>query len=230
MEWLAPFNLIFFDFDGLLVDTEPLQFLAYQKALADRGCQLEWSFADYCQTAHRSATSFKEAVYQIFPHLQGSLDWKDLYAEKKGIYLSLLKTEPLSLMHGVEPLLEWVEKAGKRAVVVTHSSQECTWQVRRRLPALSSISHWVTREDYSQPKPFPDGYLKGMELYGHPKMKAIGFEDSPRGVRALLQTSIQPMLICKQHLLGLGYRDLLLQQAHPGRQVPHYQTFLDANF
>jgi len=202
MKWIQDFQLFLFDFDGLLVNTERLHFQAYIDMMASRGYKLSWSFLRYCEVAHLDATALREALYSEFPDL--SLDWPSLYAEKKKIYYELVSEGKVELMPGVESLLMELEKASIRRCVATNSFLDQIELIRSKIPLLQTIPYWITRENYEKQKPYPDAYLKAIELYEKPEDRIIGFEDSIRGLQALQGTKALPILICdaKHPLLG----------------------------
>lgn len=209
MNWIQKFQLFLFDFDGLLVNTEHLHFQAYRNMLARRGVQLDWSFAHYCELAHLNPSALKEELYAQFPDLP--LNWDQLYREKKEAYLELLASGKVELMPGVEQLLTELAEKRTRHCVVTHSTLEQTQLIRAQHPVLQAIPAWITREDYEQPKPNPECYLKAISLYGQPGDRIIGFEDSIRGLQALRQTPALAVLICPAHhpLLEMAAEDAL---------------------
>lgn len=194
MKWLEDFDLFLFDFDGLLVDTEPLHYQAYKDVLAQRGFFLDWSFAKFCGLAHLSAIALKEALYKEHPALDP--DWEGVYADKKKAYLRHVEQGKIGLMPGVSELLDALREKNKRRCVVTHSPQEQIDLICSQLPKLNTIPHWITRHQYKEPKPHPECYLKAIELYGESGDRVIGFEDSIRGWQALKQTAARPILIC----------------------------------
>jgi HAD superfamily hydrolase (TIGR01509 family) len=196
MEWIHKFDLFLFDFDGLLVDTERLHFHAYMFLCYNHGFELGWDFARYCDIAHSSATALKEALYREFPELfKEESDFSVLYAEKKKIYIELLKEAPLQLMPGAAELLTALDNAGLRRVVATHSPREQIDLIKAQLPILSTVPTWITREDYKDPKPAPDAYLTAIAQVGKEGDRMIGFEDSMRGLTALRATPALPLLI-----------------------------------
>lgn len=197
MNWISRFQLFLFDFDGLLVNTEATHYQAYVDMLRGEGVQLSWSFDHFCSLAHLNASALKEALYATYPQLDP--DWKRLYEKKKQIYYELISAGKVGLMPGVEPLLKTLEKRGIERCVVTNSFRDQIDLIRSQLPALQTIPHWITRENYERPKPAPDGYLRAIELYGKPGDRIIGFEDSVRGLEALSQTPALPILICPSH-------------------------------
>jgi beta-phosphoglucomutase len=201
MQWLNDFQLILLDFDGLLVDTEPVHYRAYVQLLERRGYRLTWSFEEFCKIAHFDSRYIKEGIYRDFPQLyQDEPSWDILYQEKKKIYLELITSQPIHLMPGVETFLNELEKRDKKSCIVTHSPKEQIQQIMDQQPLLKKIRHLVTREDYTQPKPHPDAYLKAVALFAKPQDQVIGFEDSPRGLQALIEARVKAILV-NEHLL-----------------------------
>lgn len=198
MKWISDFHLFLFDFDGLLVNTEYLHFLAYKNMCAKRGHELTWDFAKYCSLALYEATAIKEGIYKEFPTLyQEEPNWDTLYQEKKEAYKHLLQYQDDLLMPGVEDLLKALKKANVKRCVVTHSPKEQVDLIRKKHPILETIPFWITRQDYTNPKPDPECYLTAIKKYGQAGEKVIGFEDSPRGFQALQGSNATPVLISK---------------------------------
>lgn len=196
MKWIHSYQLFLFDFDGLLVNTEELHYKAYQQMCRNRGFDLDWDWKTYSGAAMYEATGLKIALYATFPGLQKQEpNWEILYQEKKKAYMNLLLSGEIKLMPGVEPLLQVLSETGIRRCVVTHSPIEQISIIRKYQPLLDTIPFWVTREDYSHPKPHPECYRKAISLYAKPEDRVIGFEDSPRGLRALLGSSARGVLV-----------------------------------
>lgn len=198
MHWIHKYQLFLFDFDGLLVNTEEIHYLAYKKMCADRGVDFNWDFESYCHIAHYHSDGLGQKMYAEFPQLHAQEpSWAVLYAEKKKAIIDLVTHGAVQLMPGVKELLLALEKAGINRCVVTHSPVELINAIRNQHPILDSIPHWITREQYSHPKPNPECYIKAIEFLAKPGDKVIGFEDTPRGLRALLGTKATPVLVCQ---------------------------------
>lgn len=200
MEWIDDYDLFLFDFDGLLVDTERLHYLAYQKMCRDRGFHLEWDFTRYIRAAHYSHEGLKEEIYAELPALRESEpDWSVLYKEKRQALFSIYGEVPIPLMKGVEKLLGTLEARRKKRCVVTHSDRRSVAMIREKNPSLEMIPHWIVREDYDLPKPAPDGYLRAIELFAEEGDRIIGFEDTPKGLKALMGTSARAVMVTEMH-------------------------------
>jgi len=196
MQWIHDYDLFLFDFDGLLVNTEALHHQAYQTMCAGRGFELNWSFPEYAEIAHTDAAALRRSIYKAFPELK-SLEprWDVLYKEKTEAYLRLLGSGKVELMPGAQALLKELAKRHKTMCVVTNSRWEMVEPVIDRNPALELIEHWVTREDYDQPKPSPECYKVAIERLLPGGGRVIGFEDSPRGLNALMGAEVESILI-----------------------------------
>ena len=208
MEWIHKFDLFLFDFDGLLVNTEELHFLSYREMCRKRGCVLSWSLEKFFEAAHFKSTGLKEAIYAEFPQLEKEEPkWEVLYAEKKNIYQNLLMQGKINLMPGVSPLLEALQKHDLRRCVVTNSLYEQVEVIKQQQSILQTIPLWITREDYKEAKPSPDGYKTAMAKLGKPGDQTIGFEDSTRGLQALISAKVtKPVLICQPNHPQMGVK------------------------
>jgi beta-phosphoglucomutase len=190
------FHCFLFDFDGLLVNTEALHYQAYKELCLRHGFALDVSFLEYYTIAGKDAEGPKRMVYSHFPELFAlEPDWSVLYKEKKEIFLEILEKAPVDMFPGVSEFLSILEKRGVTRVGVTHSTRQMVHTIIKKQPVLQTIPFWITREDYDKPKPAPDGYIKALQLYKHEDEAAIGFEDSERGLTALMATEAFPVLV-----------------------------------
>lgn len=220
MRWINNFDLFLFDFDGLLVNTEHIHFQAYVQMLKNRGLILDWSFEKFCSIAHLSLEGIKNEIYLKFPELfQLEPRWEVLYEEKKKCYLELLKSSKIELMPGVESLMLTLKEYGKVSCGVTNSSIEHVRLIIGNNFILKNVSHWIAREDYLKPKPDGECYSKAIELFGKKARRIIGFEDTLKGINALLQTKAKCVIICPSHHPQMN---ILME-----RGVFHFESFLE---
>ncbi len=190
------YTFFFLDLDGLLVDTERLHYEAYRKMCADRGFAIPWDFSAYCERAHRGSNFVQKGLYEELPKLyEQEPTWSNLYREKQCAILQIIASQGVSLMPGVEKLLDWIIHRKIRSSIVTHSPKALVDAIMYQQPMLSKIPYRVVREDYHMPKPFPDPYLTASKLYTSASDKILGFEDTLRGFDALHSAGISGVVI-----------------------------------
>ena len=192
------FDVFLFDFDGLLVDTEPLHFQAYREMCRRRGCELAWDLNQFFEAAHFDANGLRDRIYATFPRLQKEEPrWDVLYREKKAIFQEILENGKIELMPGVEEMLTRLEQEKRKRAVVTNSTLQQVSVVKERVPLLGTIPLWITREDYQFAKPNPECYKLAISRLGKKGDRVVGFEDSTRGLKALLGAGADlGVLIC----------------------------------
>jgi len=110
--------------------------------------------------------------------------------------IDLLDKGDVQLMPGVAELLTELAKADIKRCVVTHSPDELVSKIRKQHAVLESIPFWITRHDYVHPKPSSECYLKAIDTFASENDKIVGFEDTPRGLTALMGTRAKPVIVC----------------------------------
>ena len=167
-----------FDMDGLLVDSEPLWFLAEQAVISRLGGT--WSPADQ----------------QVL--VGGSMDMTVSYLLRNGTrsapraavarwlieaMVDLLTTQPLPVMPGAVELLNEVRAADLPHALVTSSEPAIVDAVLSRLGA-GAFPVVVCAADVAHTKPDPEIYLLAAAKLGVDPWCSIALEDSPNGVAA----------------------------------------------
>lgn len=197
-QWLDAFDVILFDLDGLLIDTEKLHFKAYCQAFREMGYVLNWSFSFYCQKALLNTNSLRDSIFELFPSIQQNYSvWEEIRKQKTMNYLQIIQSEEIEFLPGVEELIQVINEREIECCVVTNSLERETALIRKRLPQLDMIPLWVTRESYAKPKPFSDCYKAALKFFANKNInRMLGFEDSIRGIAALESAGIPHILIC----------------------------------
>jgi HAD superfamily hydrolase (TIGR01509 family) len=216
---LAKYELLCFDFDGLLVDTETLHFLAYKKMLEQYGHFLSWDFLTYCFYSHANRHSLRDEVYRLFPTLMEiSTDWEYFRAEKQIFYEKFLLQGMVTLMPGVEKILAELELSSCKRCVVTNSPNDHLMILKNQIPALQNIPVWIGRNEYNNPKPHPDPYLAACQHFSNiSKNRIMAFEDSLKGSQSALAAGIDLIFICPQKAPD--------KEASYMKDIPHFFSF-----
>lgn len=176
-----------FDYDGLIVDTESTSFLAWREVFARHGAQLkldDWLSAVGSLQAFDPRVELEKSTGRSLP---------DLYELKYALHLELDVGQPL--LPGVTTLFEYARRRGARIGVVSNSPRWWIETGLKRRAALGYIDHIVSKEDISQHKPNPQGYLKLLTDLSGDSRRAVAFEDSVPGVLAARAASLRVVAV-----------------------------------
>jgi len=171
------FKAIFWDNDGVLVDTEKFYYLANKKLLSRYQIELtEELFRDLYLKQSKGA-------WHLIPDVnRGALEISDLRKERNAMYVEMLQTGNFRIP-GVEQTLKSLKDRYIMAVV-TSSLRGHFAIIHHRTNYLCFFDLVLAREDYSKSKPEPEPYLKALELLAIDPENAVVVEDSERGIIA----------------------------------------------
>lgn len=179
------------DFDGTLVDSEPLHYQAWVQALSAHGRTL--SEAEYFRrfvglgTLSTAATLAAELALPLPP--------AELAAAKGGHLTTLLATELPVKQAGADALLAGLQALGVRLALVTGAYRR---EVEPVLVAFGWRAHFavvITRDEVREPKPHPEPYLRAVQALGLGIGQGYAVEDSSTGLQSALQAGLPSLLV-----------------------------------
>jgi putative hydrolase of the HAD superfamily len=201
----ASLQLVVFDFDGLIIDTESAILDAWRDAYSL--CQRPFPESTFQEMIGRSDHSF-DPWDDILTHGTPPLSKEKLVTRFGKIHHALIQRSPV--LPGVIECLFEARARGIRTAVASSSSH--TW-VDRHLADRELTAHFDLvrcRDDVARAKPWPDLYLSVLGHFGLPPSHAIAFEDSFNGLTAArkagLTTVAVPNAITRNHDLSAADR------------------------
>jgi HAD superfamily hydrolase (TIGR01509 family) len=175
------YDLVIFDNDGVLVDSEPLANRLLADYLTELGfpTTLEDSYRDFMGAA---AHTVHDVIADRYPgaKLPATFD-EDFHARVFACF-----RERLTPVAGAQELLTWVRDQGIRYCVASSARHE--WI--RTAHAVTGLGPFFTDEllfsaqDVGRGKPAPDLFLHAAERMGVAPDRCVVVEDSPLGVAA----------------------------------------------
>ena len=194
-------NLVIFDCDGVLVDSEIISVSVDQKVLADLG----WSISLDEITERFVGRSHAHFLEVVEDHLRRKLpnDWEDEYQH---LYREALNQD-LQLVDGIVEALEAIELPTCVASNGSHSKMEFTL---KRAELWSRFEGRIfSASNVARGKPAPDLFLHAASALGFQPSQCVVVEDSPAGVEAALAANMKVIayaggLTPRSKLLGDG--------------------------
>jgi HAD superfamily hydrolase (TIGR01509 family) len=195
---------VIFDLDGVLIDSEALQFAAYSEALRDFSVSV--TPATYAREwiATGMGSDYAVATFGL------PITPAELKARKEFIYHRML-TEKVELMPGAAEAVRRMAAQGPVALATNSNAQEVD-HVLERFGLKRHFAAVVTREQYDEPKPAPDAFLTAARALDLPPARCVVIEDAERGMRAAHAAGIPCMAVphewTREHDFSLAVRCL----------------------
>ncbi|GAK50067.1 predicted hydrolase (HAD superfamily) [Candidatus Moduliflexus flocculans] len=185
---LTGIRAVFWDNDGVLVDTEPLYYQATRDTMATVGIELteeqyyQFFLVENCGAFHLARDKgFSESVID------------ELRDARNAKYNDLLKTSPVAIA-GVEQVLQRMK--GKFVMgIVTSSHREHFDTTHQHTTLTQYVDFILTSEDYSVTKPDPAPYLAAIQRSGCRPEECLVVEDSERGLIAATRAGLKCVVI-----------------------------------
>jgi HAD superfamily hydrolase (TIGR01509 family) len=183
---------VLFDFNGVLVDDEPIHFAAFQRVLAEEGVALteDEYYARYLGLDDRScfaAVLAAQGEQPAVPRLMRLITRKSTYYQER------IRERGYPLFPGAVELVRDLAAAGRMLGIVSGALRDEVEGALRQCGLRDLFKVLVAAEDVTEGKPDPEGYLRAMEGLNsipplperliHPH-EVLAVEDSPAGLTA----------------------------------------------
>lgn len=180
---------IFFDFNGVIIDDEPIQMKAYQEVL--RGHQIDLTEEWYMSALGMDDRTFVKAMFERAKQPLTDEVLETVLTAKTDLHREMIAELPL--FPGVLTFLKAAAREFSLGLVSMANKTEIGYVFERaNLTPLFSVV--VTAEDASNCKPSPDCYLTGLSKLNEHRQherklpvlssECLAIEDSPPGIQS----------------------------------------------
>ncbi len=171
-------HALVFDMDGVIIDSEPLHLLAYQKFLADFGL----TFLEEDNHKFLGMKDLDCAKYLVERHRLTITALE--FVERKESVLHQLFTEQLKMQPGVLQILEKALQLNIPAVIASSATMPTIELVVELTGTRKYFRHLCSGDEVPNGKPAPDVFLLGAERLGVEPSECLVIEDTYNGVCA----------------------------------------------
>lgn len=228
-------HAVLFDFDGVLCNSEPLHFFAFQEVLAAE--RIELSEADY----YNEMIGFddKGAFKHLFTLRGRELDPKTflrVMTRKNEVMMDLIQRRKFEPLPGVEEFVRGLWRHCPLGI--------CTGALREEVEAMleglalrDCFHAIVAAEDVEVGKPDPSGYVLTAKILSEKHAKkplkpqdCLIVEDAPTVIRAVKAIGFPTLAVATSYPVEkLGEADYVVKDLTPGevaKRVPALKNFV----
>ena len=187
------------DFDGTLVDSEPLHYEAWYAELLPLGVQL--AEAEYL--AHFCGISTADTAAALVARHGLSIDPEQLKAQKMARFAQLLTRKWPPKVAQADAFLAELSRLGVPLALVTGAYRHEVEPVLVHYGWQGYFTLLVTRDEVAQGKPHPEPYLQACRVLGVIPTMTFTVEDSLTGMQSALAAGLQTLQLQTPYLGAL---------------------------
>ena len=185
-------SAILFDMDGVLYDSMPNHSMAWSQAMERFGMHMTPHdvYLNEGATGHDTVVriSLRDRGYEA-----SEQEIDDIYGYKAQLFRSMPEAR---VMPGSQEVFRKAKALGLKILIVTGSGQKnLIERVQRDYEGYITRDRMVTAFEVKRGKPYPDPYLKGLQIAGAPASEAVVVENAPLGIRAAVAAGIDTIAV-----------------------------------
>ncbi|MHB1040093.1 MAG: HAD family hydrolase [Desulfobacteria bacterium] len=198
---------VLFDFDGILVDTEPMHHRAFNEVLDPLGMAFPWK--EYVETymGFDDRDAFREAFRAKGIDLDDT-NLAKLVAAKSEAFLRGLRAG-VTAYPGAVPLIETLSAAGTPLALCSGALRADIDPILARLGVARRFDAIVSADDVRRSKPDPESYALAFrrlaETYSSSLTvpgKSVAVEDTPAGIRSAKGAGLRVLAVTNSYGTG----------------------------
>lgn len=182
-------NGIVFDMDGILLDSESVSDITWEKAAKDFNIQMSMDILNSCRGSN------KQDIIIILKNHYGNDFPADQFLNKTGEYFwKIDEKQGIPLMPYAKEILDYLSPKYKIAL----ASSTRGVSVTKHLTKTGLIKYFdlrVTGDMVEHSKPNPDIYLKACDLLNLKPEECVAVEDSFNGIRSASSAGLLPIMV-----------------------------------
>lgn len=197
-------KFVFFDMDGLLIDTEGLYYSTRKTVLAKYG----FSFTKE-DNQHYIAKGFPDTKRRLQELASDKELGAKMFDESMQLYHDKVMASEVTLKPGAIEFLQFLKDHEIDRYVTSSSTHEILMTNVKNVGIEDYFTALISGDDIKNNKPAPDIYLHALDVTHAKPEEAVVFEDAESGIRAGLAAGIDVVIVPD----SLQPKDELAEQA-----------------
>ncbi|MHA1448093.1 MAG: HAD family hydrolase [Candidatus Hodarchaeales archaeon] len=217
---------IIFDLDGTIVNSEYVQFLAFEKYLKSSfGKILPW---DDWLNKYRGKTS--PEIMNGFKSVYGiTFDIDEGNRIRRGFYRDLVEQGRLEIIPGFQEFYNWIKSKNIASIIATNSHSSGV-ELTLRATGLDDMNFLSIEDfnDFGHFKPDHRAFELAAERMGLLIKECAVFEDYPANISSAKEAGAVTVAIASEKEQGIHYNeaDLIIKDYHDERLKPYISSLL----
>ena len=191
---------VIFDFDGVIVDSEPLHYMAFQEVLKPLG--MAFSYDEYLDRyiGFDDRDAFKEAFRIAGKEL--STERLSELIKSKSVTFERIVREKIEAFPGARRLVRELYSEGVPLAIASGALKEEIILILEKLSLVSFFEIIVSADQVKKSKPHPETYMVALErLRGKLNLETlkpghcVAIEDTPAGIKSAQNAGLKVVAV-----------------------------------
>jgi HAD superfamily hydrolase (TIGR01509 family) len=183
-------ELVIFDMDGLMFDSEKISIYAWRKASEKYGYDITEEI--FKQTLGLNLEKIREIFYKYFGE---DCPYDDIKTQRRYVIDQYIDEKGVPVKKGLFNLLEALKKLKIKTAVATSSSRVTAEKMLKLSEVFHYFDHIVCGDEVKKSKPDPEIFLIAADKLKCLPENCIVLEDSEAGVMAAYSAGMKPILV-----------------------------------
>ena len=207
MENQLDIELVIFDMDGLMFDTEKISFEAWKEAINRYNYQIDSDLFE--KTIGTNLNKTKEILEQ---HFGDGFPFDLISHARVQISADMIASNGVPIKNGLNALLDFLKQKHMKMAVATSTSRKRAMNLIRLAQIEQYFDYILCGDEIVNSKPNPEIFLKVASALNCPPHNCLVLEDSELGIKAAYNAGMIPIMIpdlkepCKETQLLLFRR------------------------
>ncbi len=183
-------ELIIFDMDGLMFDTEKIAFISWKEAAHKYGYEIDEEL--FKKTI---GANLKRTIEIYLAHFGESFPIDAIREERFKLSESLVEQNGVPVKEGLFELLDYLKETDIKIAVATSTSRQRAMTLLKMAGIDMHFDYVLCGDEIENSKPHPEVFLKVSERIGCLPENCIVLEDSEVGIIAAHAAGMLPVMI-----------------------------------
>lgn len=183
-------ELVIFDMDGLMFDTEKISFISWKNASCNYGYEVNEEI--FKRTIGANLERTREIYLEYFGE---KFPFDAIRNERFKISENLIKQNGVPIKDGLYELLDYLKKVDIKLAVATSTSRQRALNLLEMAGIDTHFDYILCGDEIKNSKPDPEIFQKVSEKLGCAQERCIVLEDSEVGIMAAHRARMLPIMI-----------------------------------
>jgi HAD superfamily hydrolase (TIGR01509 family) len=183
-------ELIIFDMDGLMFDTEKISFVSWRQSAVQYGYEIDDEI--FRKTIGANLIRTKEIYLN---HFGNNFPIEEIINDRSRIAEEIVKSKGVPVKKGLYDLLDYLKQSNIKKAVATSTSRKRALNLLRMANIDKYFDYILCGDEIEKSKPDPEIFLKVSDKLACSPEKCLVLEDSEAGITAAYIAGMLPIMI-----------------------------------